>query len=112
MDKEIKGLEFVMKIDPGLQNLLHIPVYALLAFLWFKSFSHSKYSIKIIVLLSFLIALAYGIVNEFYQLLIPGRYFSLSDILFNFIGVFLGCLLVIFLRGGPIKVPPHEFRCR
>ena len=103
MDKEIRSLEFMMRINPSLQNLLHIPVYALLAILWFISFSHVKYSIKMISLFSFLISLTYGVVDEVHQVLIPGRYFSLSDILLDFIGVVLGCLLAIFLWKGRLK---------
>lgn len=112
IDKEIKWLEFVMKIDPTLQNFLHIPVYALLSYLWFGVFWGVGYSVMLSLLLSFLTAFGYGVFNEFYQWFIPGRYSSLSDILFNLIGVVLGCLLVIFLRRGLIKVPPHGCKCR
>ena len=42
MDKEIKGLEIVMKIDPGLQNVLHIPIFALLSYFWLRSFYYLK----------------------------------------------------------------------
>ena len=90
MDKEIEGLEFVMMIDPRLQNILHIPIFALLSFLWVKCFSDLKYSIKKGLLLSFIFGLTFGIINEFYQLLIPGRFFPLGDILFNLIGVIAG----------------------
>jgi len=90
MDREIKGIEFVMKIDPKLQDLLHIPVFALLAFLWFRCFCHGTCGVKQMLGLSILITLLFGILTECYQIIIPGRYFSLNDVLFNLIGTTAG----------------------
>lgn len=96
MEREIKGIEFVMRIDARLQNLLHIPIFGLLAFLWIRSFSELKYSIRKTLFLSSFISLIYGIFDESYQLLIPGRYSSVGDIVLNFMGIIAGDLAGIF----------------
>jgi len=100
MDKEIKGLEFAMKIDPGLQNVLHIPIFALLFYFWLRSFYYLKYSIKRGLLLSFLCTMTFGVLDEFYQVLIPGRYCSIGDMLFNFTGLIIGGVMGVFLLYG------------
>jgi glycopeptide antibiotics resistance protein len=100
MDKEIKGIEFVMKIDPGLQNFLHIPIFALLSYFWLRSFYHLRYSVKWGLFLSFLFTMVFGILDEFYQILIPGRYCSIGDILFNCTGLIIGGLIGAFLLYG------------
>jgi hypothetical protein len=100
MDKEIKGLEFVMEIDSGLQNVLHIPIFALLSYSWLRSFYYLKYSVKRGLFLSFLCTITFGVVDEFYQILIPGRYCSIGDILFNLAGLIVGGLIGAFLLYG------------
>lgn len=97
MDKEIKGLEFVMKINADLQNFLHIPIFALLSYFWLRSFYILGYSVRRGLFLSLLYTITFGVLNEFYQILIPGRYCSIGDMLFNFAGLILGGLIGTFL---------------
>ena len=100
MDKEIKGLEIVMKMDPGLQNVLHIPIFALLSYFWLRSFYYLKFSVKRGLFLSFLCTITFGVLDEFYQILIPGRYCSIGDMLFNFTGSIIGGMIGAFLLYG------------
>jgi VanZ family protein len=100
MEKEIKGLEFIMKVDPGLQNFLHIPIFALLSYLWSRSFYDLKYSWKRGLFFSFLCTMAFAVFDEFYQIFIPGRYCSVGDMLSNFTGIVIGCLIGAFLLYG------------
>ena len=84
-------------IKPAWQNLLHIPLYGVLQFLWLRSFlRHGIYGIKII-LFCLGITACYGIVDEIHQIFVPGRYGSMLDMLLNFIG---GCIGTgIFVMG-------------
>jgi VanZ family protein len=72
-----------------LQNLAHIPAYALLAFLW--RWSLDVYTrARTAVILALVLTIGFGIFQEFYQSLIPGRYASLSDVLSDALGAALG----------------------
>ena len=61
-------------------NFLHIPAYAILAYLILHSFS--AFSLKMYVI-SFIIAALFGVFNEFLQLLVPSRTASLADVILN-----------------------------
>ena len=90
MDRHIKGLEFVIDLKPALQNLLHIPMFAILAFLFLlilTSFAIENWKRNAIVLLA---SGFFGIINEIIQIAVPGRYGGLTDILLNFAGAILG----------------------
>lgn len=72
-------------------NLAHIPAYALLTFLWLKSFVGSA-SKNHIILSSFILAglVLCAISDEFHQSFVPGRSASFMDIGLDLIGIFLG----------------------
>jgi len=80
---------FLAELKPQWQNLLHIPVYMILSFIWLHCVS-SPYERSMAV---FLYANGYGIFNELVQMMIPGRFFSLLDMLLNGLGVVLGIML-------------------
>jgi hypothetical protein len=93
MDREIQGLQFIIDLKPTIQNLLHIPMYLVLA-IFFLQISQN-YQIKgwrrnALVLLS--VGLI-GILSEIIQIAVPGRYGGLSDIGLNFIGAIAGILI-------------------
>jgi VanZ family protein len=94
MDRQIKGLQFVIDLKPAIQNLLHIPMFAILSFLFLlilQGFQIEKWKRNAIVLLS---SGLFGLINEIIQISIPGRYGGLTDILLNFAGAILG--IVVF----------------
>jgi len=85
---ESLSFRFLADLKPQWQNLLHIPVYMILAFLWLHGVS-SPHEQSMSV---FLYANGYGIFNELVQMMIPGRFFSFLDMLLNGLGVVLGIM--------------------
>ncbi|MDD4878765.1 MAG: VanZ family protein [Candidatus Nanoarchaeia archaeon] len=81
------GLEFQRK-----DLLLHAMEYLVLSALLLRAFLNS--SVKKAFVYSILIASAYGITDEIHQLFVPGRVFSVYDILANAFGA---CLILLFL---------------
>ncbi len=84
-------------VPPAVQNLLHIPVYAGLAFLWRWALAALLRPVPATVA-AFLITVAYGVLDEWHQSFVPGRFASLTDVLFNTIGACLGLLVFWWLN--------------
>ncbi len=78
---------------PALQNLLHIPLFGILAWLWHRTLRCWFASRRVLLSWSFLLAAGYGAIDECHQLQVPGRYASLTDMALNSLGV----LLVLWL---------------
>ncbi len=76
-------------VTPTIQNLLHIPVYGLLALLWIFTLRAYGSSGHRSILLAILLSAAYGGIMEFWQLWIPGRFASLMDFFLNVTGILL-----------------------
>jgi len=76
-------------VPPTLQNLLHIPLFGVLAWLWYQTLRCWFTSQRVLLSLSFLLAVGYGVIDEFHQLQVPGRYASLTDIALNTLGILL-----------------------
>ena len=94
IDPEEAGLYGIIRwTPPALQNLLHIPLFGILAWLWYRTLGYWFASQRILVSLSFLFTAGYGVIDEYHQLQVPGRYASLTDIALNA----LGALLVLWL---------------
>jgi VanZ family protein len=64
---------------PALQNLLHVPVYAGLAWLLWRALRGRA-------LLAAAIAIAYGALDEVHQMFVQGRTASVTDALLNALG--------------------------
>ncbi|MEE4363405.1 MAG: VanZ family protein [Desulfotignum sp.] len=98
MDGGPDNIAFLTSLDPGIQNLLHIPLYGTLTFLWFRFFIHSERPFRQAVIFSLLIAIGYGCLDELHQSFVPGRYGGLLDILLNSAGSAAGIFagLVIY----------------
>lgn len=79
-----------MWIPSTVQNLLHVPVYAGLAFVWCGVLSLRLSRPWHIFVGAFLITVGFGIVDEWYQSFIPGRFASVGDILVNALGAVVG----------------------
>ena len=94
MDRQIKGFQFVIAFKPAIQNLLHIPMFAILSFLFLlilQTFQIEIWKRNVIVLLS---SGLFGLINEIIQIPVPGRYGGLTDIVLNLAGAILG--IVVF----------------
>ena len=67
MDGGPDNIAFLTNLNPKIQNLLHIPLYGLLSFLWLRFFYAMGKSMKQIIFFSLIIAICYGCFDEFHQ---------------------------------------------
>ncbi|NNF67838.1 MAG: VanZ family protein [Gammaproteobacteria bacterium] len=89
------GPAWVGLTPPAVNNMLHVPVYGVLAWLWFRSLAAYGKSHQAALWYAVVISGIYGVLNEVVQIAVPGRYASLTDILLNLAGV---AICVIILR--------------
>lgn len=88
-----KAARFMADIDPQLQNLLHLPLFALLQYLWLRALAARGVRWAGLFAGSLLITLGYGVFDELHQYFVPGRYASLTDLLLNLTGALIGVLV-------------------
>lgn len=93
MDGKSKHFKFVVQLAPTIQNLLHIPVFSFLAYLWMNSLSKHGFPRIQTLIITIIITVGYGIFDEFHQFFVPGRYVSFTDILFNIVGGAIGIII-------------------
>ena len=79
---------------PAVQNLLHVPVFGLLAWLWWRSLRAWTGRPGLSLLIAFLLTTGYGILDEWHQLHVPGRFASFTDILLNSTGALASLWLI------------------
>jgi VanZ family protein len=99
-DSDIFTRGILINLIPTVQNLLHVPLFGLLAFLWiitFKLWSHTE---KLSVGVAALISVSYGFLDEVYQYFVPGRYMSFTDVYLDILGVFsaIGIYKLVFKK--------------
>ncbi len=82
-----------LALTPTIQNLLHIPAFAVLAVFW----SHALPKTAGGAVAVLLITGGYGAYDEWFQLGIPGRYGSLSDWVLDLLGALIGIALYRYL---------------
>ncbi len=104
------GLIFILSSIPGhayepfaissiIANLLHIPLFGLLAFLWIKAFDNKKVYINKAIIYTIIITIVYAAFDEFHQSFVPGREMSLGDFAMDT----LGCIAAIYLYRRKVK---------
>lgn len=96
--------ELLAWIPPGLQNLLHVPIWAGLAACWAWALERKNHRLWLTATLS----IGYGIIDELYQRTVPGRYGSFTDLLFDAIGVMAVVLLIAYLKRKQQEEMPAE----
>jgi VanZ family protein len=74
-------------VPPRVQNLLHLPEYALLAWLWCRALGATGSGARRKMIGAAVISIAFALLDEAYQMTIPGRYASMTDLLLNAVGV-------------------------
>lgn len=79
-------------------NLLHVPLYAGLAFLWMIPVDTLRMSTWTKGMLVVVICILYGVTDEWHQMYVPGRESSLVDLVANTAGAFAGAGLYIGWR--------------
>jgi VanZ family protein len=101
MDGESEHLKFLMELKPTVQNLLHIPLFGLLAYLWLNALTKNGCPAKKKLIITIIITVSYGLLDEFHQSFIPGRYASLSDMLLNIVGITTG--IAVYLQRESVR---------
>lgn len=86
-------------LPPDIQNLLHIPVYAVLAWLWWRALEARLDRRRNAAATALLITVAYGFLDEWHQSFVPGRYGSFTDIALDCAGALLGVAVGSWLQG-------------
>ncbi len=81
-------------MTPNLQNLLHVPVYGGLALSWWWALETRIIEKKPKLITAFTLTIVYGLVDESWQLYIPGRYGSLTDLALNALGAAIALWIV------------------
>lgn len=81
-------------LNPTLQNLLHIPLYGGLAGCWFWAMGAWRSKFWQRSGWAFALTLTYGFLDETYQLTVPGRFGSLSDLALDAIGAILVMVVI------------------
>ena len=79
---------------PGKSSINAI-IYHITAFFFyslFLSISSIKGEKKSLIFLVFIISIIYGILDEFHQFFVPGRHFSIFDILLDTAGILLASM--------------------
>jgi len=94
---------------PAAQNLLHVPVFGVLTWLWWRSLQGWINQPRQALLMAFLLATGYGILDEWHQLHVPGRYASFTDILLNTLGA-LASLWLIYHNSRTLRQSPGGSR--
>jgi VanZ family protein len=80
-------------ISPNVQNFLHLPVYGGLASLWFWALRHWVTESGYKYLLALLFTLGYGLLDEWHQTFVAGRFGTLTDVGFDVMGAVIGLLI-------------------
>ena len=83
-------------IPSKLQTLLHLPAYAILAFLAAMAFCPAKRLGAVVVLVIAGGCIGLGIMLEYAQAVVPGRVGSKIDIAFNSVGIMMGVTAAYF----------------
>ena len=76
----------ILWTPPAIQNLAQILLFGVLAWLWYRSLSAWMKNGRLLFGSAFLLATGFGILDEWHQLYVPGRYASVTDIALNTLG--------------------------
>jgi len=98
MDGGPDNIAFLTNLNPHIQNLLHIPLYGTLAFLWLGFFCVSGKPTLQMVCYSLIITICYGCLDEVHQSFVRGRYGGLLDIYLNVTGAVAGSVFFWYFR--------------
>jgi glycopeptide antibiotics resistance protein len=99
MDGSVPTFAFLTALKPDIQNLLHIPVFGCLAFLWLRAFCNRREPVLICIVAAMTMTIAFGMIDELHQMVVPGRYAGLQDVILNIVGAGLGIVaFMIFIR--------------
>ncbi len=87
---------FTQAIKAVIYNGAHIPLFALLAWLWCWSLAGWNISLNKRLILAFCLTAVYAVSDEWHQSFTPGRDASFMDIMLDMLGAYIA---VYFYRG-------------
>jgi hypothetical protein len=87
-------------VPPAAQNALHVPAYAVLSWAWSWALRAWVRAPAARALGACAIASAYGVIDEWHQSFVPGRFASLADVVLNVLGATLGTWLAVWAASG------------
>jgi len=90
MGSGAKPFSFLAAVRGDVQNVLHVPAYALPAVFWMQLLTERNRRGIGRVASAFFLAVGFGLIIESAQVWIPGRHPSLADGIVNLVGSFLG----------------------
>jgi VanZ family protein len=93
--------QVLQAISPQWQNLLHIPLYGGLTLSWAWALTAYPLKLNHRLAIAFVLTLAWAVVDEGYQMSVPGRYGSLTDIGFNILGASCAVALIHLIYKRP-----------
>ena len=85
-------------VPPDVQNVLHVPVFAVLAALWQRAAELWFDRVRLAAAFAWVTTVAYGGIDEWHQMHVPGRYASFTDLALDAVGASLGIGLVLVRR--------------
>lgn len=97
-------LQILAFVPPKIQNVLHIPLYGLLAWLWCWSLGAWPARGSMVYVAALALTLGYGLFDEWHQSWVPGRYASTWDMIMNGVGAALG--LWLYVRLNKLRAVP------
>lgn len=80
-------------LPANVQNMLHAPVFGMLAWLWQRAFRQFGVSASFGAVAAVVITISYGAVDEWHQSFVPGRMPSLTDLSLDAVGACLAVLI-------------------
>ena len=91
---------------PAVQNALHVPAYAALTLAWRWALGAWLRSPTSCALGACAIASACGVLDEWHQSFVPGRFASAADVVLDIAGVALGIWLAAWIGSSRPHAPP------
>ncbi len=85
-------------VDPGVQNLVHLPVFALLALLLARAGYAAGQRTARAGTAAIAITVLFGLADEWHQAFVPGRYSTATDVLLDALGAAIGVVIAHLLR--------------
>ena len=93
-DKEISTISF-----PFLDKVVHFILFFIQSILITNTlYEYSDRNNRIILILSIILLLLFGLIIEIQQIYLPYRTFEIMDLIANFVGVLFGSFVVIYFR--------------
>jgi hypothetical protein len=94
-------------VPPSVQNALHVPAYAALAWAWCWALGAWLRVPVARAIGACAIASVYGVFDEWHQSFVPGRDASLTDVTFDVAGAVLGIWLAAWILSRARTIKPQ-----